>query len=153
MRDLAVAALEHARLQYRHRVFGFVVMPEHVHLLISEPARATVAQAVGSSKIFSAKSAARAGFRLPGRPLWQARYYDRNLRDYDEFTEKMRYLHRNPVKRGLCQLPEEWKWSSFRHYATGEACGVEIESQWAARRREAERESRCGRYLNPRYAP
>lgn len=137
VRDLLLSALEHARLRYRFLVYGFVFMPEHVHLVISEPARATLAMALASFKIASSKWAARGGYRAPGVPLWQARYYDRNLRDYEEFIEKLRYLHRNPVKRGLCALPEEWKWSSFRHYATSENCGVEIESRWAAERREA----------------
>ena len=51
--------------------------------------------------------------------------------------EKLRYLQRNPVNRGLCQRPEDWAWSSFRHYATGEIGTVEIESQRTASRREA----------------
>ena len=52
--------------------------------------------------------------------------------------EKLRYIHRNPVMRGLVETPEDWAWSSFRHYVSGEAGVVEIESEWAARRRERE---------------
>jgi putative transposase len=50
--------------------------------------------------------------------------------------EKLDYMHRNPVQRELVPRPEDWAWSSARHYATGEECGVEIESRWTARRRE-----------------
>jgi hypothetical protein len=50
--------------------------------------------------------------------------------------EKLRYIHRNRVKLGLVERPENWKWSSFAHYATGVEGAVEIESQWTARRRE-----------------
>jgi len=50
-------------------------------------------------------------------PFWQKRYYDRNVRSVREFGIKLRYLHRNPVKRGLVRDPGDWKWSSFRHYA------------------------------------
>jgi len=50
--------------------------------------------------------------------------------------EKLDYRHRNPVQRGLVPRPEDWKWSSARHYATGEEGVVEIESRWTARRRE-----------------
>ncbi len=50
--------------------------------------------------------------------------------------EKLRYIHRNPVKRGLCERPEDWKWSSFLHYATGVYGRVEIESDWVSRKRE-----------------
>jgi putative transposase len=51
-------------------------------------------------------------------------------------TEKLRYLHRNPATRGLVARPEDWEWSSFRHWATGVEGVVEIESQWTARKRE-----------------
>ncbi len=45
-------------------------------------------------------------------------------------------MRRNPVTRGLVNNPEDWEWSSFRHYLTGEKGVVEIESQWTARERE-----------------
>jgi putative transposase len=129
-----VAALESARKHCQVRVYGFMLMPEHVHLLVSEPERGTLAEFIRFVKLSSAK-------RVPhpenGRrePFWQKRYYDRNIRSYSDFVEKLRYIHRNPVKRGLCPSPERWAWSSFRHYATGELCGVEIESEWTARKR------------------
>jgi hypothetical protein len=77
------------------------------------------------------------GFGLSGEQhFWQKRYYDFNIRDYPQFVEKLRYIHRNPVKAGLCERPEDWEWSSFRHYATGGEGRVEIESEWTARKRE-----------------
>jgi hypothetical protein len=57
-------------------------------------------------------------------------------RDAEEFREKLRYIHRNPVKRGLVNDATEWKWSSYRHYALREVGVVEIESEWTARDRE-----------------
>ncbi len=68
--------------------------------------------------------------------FWQKRYYDFNVRNPRQFVEKLRYIHRNPVKRGLCERPEDWEWSSFRHYATGLEGRVEIESEWVSRKRE-----------------
>ncbi len=62
--------------------------------------------------------------------------HDFNIRDYAQFVEKLRYIHRNPVQRGLCERPQDWEWSSFRHYATGREGSVEIESEWTARARE-----------------
>ena len=64
-------------------------------------------------------------------------------RNYPQFVEKLRYIHRNPVKAGLCERPEDWEWSSFRHYATGCEGRVEIESEWAARKRERAAERLC----------
>ena len=106
-------------------------MPDHIHLLVSEPDRRTLADALKSLK----QSASR---RLIGNAehFWQKRYYDLNIRDHDQFVEKLRYIHRNPVKAGLCARPEDWPWSSFRHYATGIEGRVEIESEWTAKKRE-----------------
>ena len=87
-------------------------------------------------------------------PEWQKRYYDRNVRDEDEFKVKLRYLHRNPVKRGLVTNPADWKWSSFRHYALREVGTVEIESQWTASDRETKISGRRPRlFLSPGSRP
>src|SRR5437870_3017832 len=71
-----------------------------------------------------------------GGPFWQARYYDFNVWSERKRIEKLRYIHRNPVKRGLVESPEQWARSSFRHYISGVEGMVEIESQWTARKRE-----------------
>jgi putative transposase len=71
-----------------------------------------------------------------GGPFWQERYYDFNVWSERKLIEKLRYLHRNPVKRGLVERPEEWVLSSFRHYLSENEGVVEIESQWTARKRE-----------------
>jgi len=68
--------------------------------------------------------------------FWQRRYYDFNLYSARKQVEKLRYMHRNSVTRGLVQKPEDWPWSSFVHYATGQIGTVEIESEWTARIRE-----------------
>jgi len=63
---------------------------------------------------------------------------------------KIGYIHRNPVKRGLVRSPEEWKWSSYRHYALRENGVVEIESEWTARDRERDLTGGAERiFLNP----
>ncbi len=122
------------RRKFSMRVYGYVVMPEHVHLLVSEPDRQTLADAIHYLKLSFAKHVRRTASE-PGS-FWQKRYYDRNVRDAEEFAVKLRYLHRNPVKRGLVEDPGDWKWSSFRHYALREVGIVEIESEWTARDRE-----------------
>jgi putative transposase len=146
------SALERVRLRFHLYVYGYVVMPEHVHLLVSEPQGApfkptlSIAERVGLSGGETPRSLADAikslkqgvSRRLIGEAehFWQKRYYDFNVRDYRQFMEKLRYIHRNPVKRGLCKRPEDWEWSSFGHYATGIEGRVEIESEWVSRKRE-----------------
>jgi REP element-mobilizing transposase RayT len=76
-------------------------------------------------------------YRRPWQ-FWQRRFYDFNVRTRRKSIEKLKYIHRNPVVRGLVARPEDWPWSSFRHYAMGEIGPVEIESEWTALRRERE---------------
>ncbi len=64
----------------------------------------------------------------PIRPprFWQARFYDFNIWTERKRIEKLRYIHRNPVERGLVAAPEQWRWSSFRWYLCGESGAVQI---------------------------
>jgi putative transposase len=126
------SSLERVRQSYGLCVYGYVVMPEHVHLLVNEPERGCLAQMLQSLK----QSVARTLALRAADSFWQARYYDFNLWSECKFVEKLRYIHRNPVVRGLVERPEDWLWSSFQHYLTGADGVVEIESQWTARRRE-----------------
>ena len=116
------------RLRCRFVVAGYVVMPEHVHLLIGEPRKGAVSGVIHAFKLSVA-------MRRTERPFWQARYYDFLEHNEEKRVEKLRHMHRNPVVRGLVAKPEDWPWSSFRNYATGAAGAVEIESQWTAFRR------------------
>ena len=110
-------------------------MPEHVHLLVSEPRISSLAVAVQVLKQQTSKKLKKAG----EEHFWQRRYYDFNVWSEEKTREKLRYMHRNPVKRGLVSKPEDWPWSSFLHYATGAEGTVEIESQWTARKRELQK--------------
>ena len=103
-RDLFEAALERVRQRYLLAFAGYVVMPEHVHLLVSEPRSATLARAVQALKLSVAR-------RRAERPFWQARYYDFNVWSAEKQAEKLKYLHRNPVTRGLAEKPGDWPWS------------------------------------------
>jgi putative transposase len=126
------SALERVRKNYELCVFGYVVMPQHIHILVSEPDRGALSQALQSLK----QGVARTLALRAEEPFWEARYYDFNVWSQRKFAEKLRYIHRNPVERGLVARPEDWEWSSFRHYISGEVGRVEIESQWTARKRE-----------------
>lgn len=121
-------SLEAMRVRYGFFVSAYVVMPEHVHLLLSEPRKANLATALQALKLSVA-------VQRPERPFWQKRYHDFNVWSERKVVEKRRYIHRNPVARGLVKEPDEWKWSSFRHWWTGKVGTVEIESHWTARRR------------------
>jgi len=122
-------ALERMRLRYDFFVVGYVVMPEHVHLLLSEPTKGLLGDAIKALKLSVT-------LRSKERPFWSLRYYDFNVYSSEKRIEKLRYIHRNPVVRGLVEAAEDWAYSSFSHYATGIVGTVEIESEWTATRRD-----------------
>ena len=155
-RDVFEHTLERVRRWYGLYIFGYVVMPEHVHLLLSEPERASLAVALQMLKQISSRKLHKMNVHKMGgppfrpvlakggkssgeqvdQPVWQKRYYDFNVFSDHKRIEKLRYMHWNPVKRGLVEKPEDWKWSSYCHYLTGTEGVVEIESEWTARKRE-----------------
>jgi putative transposase len=113
-------------------VTGYVVMPEHVHLLVSEPPDEPLAKALQSLK----QSVSRTLALRAAEPFWLERYYDFNVYTEAKRVEKLRYMHRNPIARGLVAAPNDWQWSSFSHWQTGVEGVVEIESNWTARKRK-----------------
>lgn len=141
-RDLLLQILERVRRRYRLVVLGYVVMPEHVHLLVTEPQRSTLSIAMQALKLGFVRSLGGSGIprsRKIGEtrdtpPLsltspnhfWQARFYDFNVWTEEKRIEKLRYIHRNPVKRGLVDSPEKWPQSSFRWYLRREEGPVKI---------------------------
>jgi putative transposase len=140
-RDLFLEILEHAREDYRFIVIGYVVMPEHFHLLISEPEKGDpsvvmkVVKQRFSHRVLNHLRRQAAPGRLWANALeqsqvWQRRFYDYNVRTEQKRVEKLRYIHRNPVKRGLVAEPDQWAWSSYRAYAYGEPGLVRVNEQW-----------------------
>jgi putative transposase len=132
-RILFEQTLERIRQRHQFFLFGYVIMPDHIHLLLTEPKAHSLATTIGVLKAETSKL-------LKGKraQFWQTRYYDFNILTDKKYTEKLRYIHRNPVEEGLVEKPEDWPWSSFRHYLTGEQGRVEIESEWTWNRRERE---------------
>jgi REP element-mobilizing transposase RayT len=110
--ELVVEAIRYRDHTLRHYdLHAFVVMPNHVHLLITP--WVPVSQITHSLKRFTAREANRM-LHLIGKPFWQDESYDRVVRDDPEFQRIVRYIELNPVKSGLVQTPEEYPWSSAR---------------------------------------
>jgi putative transposase len=131
-KDTVQQILEQTRSQQGLRIAAYVLMPEHVHLLTNEPATDTLATFL---QIFKQQTSRE--LKPPNqKQFWQRRYYDFNVSSPEKFTEKIQYTHSNPVKRGLVSKPEDYRWSSFNHYATGDPGPIEIESHWTTHRSE-----------------
>ncbi len=136
-RDLFLTVLEQVRVRYRFVVVGYVVMPDHIHLLISEPEQdnpSRVMQAIKQGfarRVLKSLRRRRVGaqgelFSVAAEHVWQKRFYDFNVFTARKRIEKLRYMHQNPVRRGLVDEPEQWRWSSYRSYAFGERGAVRI---------------------------
>ncbi len=141
-RDLFVQELGKVRDEMGFRLIGYVVMPEHVHLLISEPKQGTPSSVLHKLKLqVSRKMRQRrkhrtaAQLRLPFEErseqpwaFWQARFYDFNVYSRGKRKEKLNYIHANPVVRGLVEHPKDWPWSSWSFYAKDEAglTGIDV---------------------------
>ncbi len=141
-RNLFVQALGKIRERYKFLLVGYVVMPNHVHLLISESPKATPSVVLKVLKQRISRDLRRRRRLAPAGQLrfafakgdgslarfWQPRFYDFNVWSKKKVREKLDYMHANPVARKLVDHPKDWRWSSWSFYAKGEAGLVPIDS-------------------------
>jgi putative transposase len=124
-------------------VLGYVVMPDHVHLVIHPTENTAVGSIIGEIKKRSSyrilsrwkqqgrNTLIKLTFTGRGRQqyaFWQPRGYDHNCRTADFVREKINYCHRNPVKAGLVSNPGDWPWSSYRWYQGDKSGFVHIDA-------------------------
>jgi len=134
-----IAVLGDLRTELGFRIIGYVLMPEHFHLLLWPSDVANPSQIMRSLEERTAKFILKnlrhnLHFAWCGRMLervtlpatvhdhahfrvWQRRFYDMNVWSEMKRVEKLNYVHGNPVKRRLVSSPDQWAWSSFRFYA------------------------------------
>ncbi|HEY6991063.1 MAG TPA: transposase [Bryobacteraceae bacterium] len=113
LRNPEIAAMIEEAIHYRnpqeYRLHSYVVMPNHVHLLITPLSE--IAKLMQSLKRFTAREANRI-LRSTGQRFWQQESYDRLVRNETEFQRIARYIEMNPVHAGLAASPEQFPWSS-----------------------------------------
>ena len=127
-RNLFVQALGDVRNRHQFSLLGYVVMPEHVHLLIGEPKKGNPSRTIqavkqsvsrrlqNKSRRKSAPNQLRLRFAMAetSARVWQHRFYEFNVWSQAKKTEKLQHMHCNPLKRGLVRDPKDWPWSSYR---------------------------------------
>jgi len=141
-RDRFVKILDEVRERCGFRLIGYVVMPEHVHLLLSEPSKGNPSKAVqvlkqkvsASLRQGTRKSSPnQLALRFPEtepkeKHFWQRRFYDFNVWSEKKLHEKLDYMHRNPVDRKLVRHPKDWPWSSFSFYEKRDSGLIRIDA-------------------------
>ena len=143
MRELLVDSLARAVASHRFDLYAYVLMPEHVHIVVRpqhiKSSIANLLQAIKRPMSFRAREMLEAS----GHPIaallrveiasdrshfqfWQrGPGFDSNLRSWDSVNDAVRYIHMNPVRRGLVDRPENYEWSSCRQWEfPDEAVGV-----------------------------
>jgi putative transposase len=108
-RDTFLETLEQTRAKHDFAVAGYIVMPNHVHMLLSESALVPLSTSMQVIKQRFSRT-------RPEEYVWEPRYHDFNVFTEDKRAEKLHYIHQNPVRRGLAPTPADWPWSSFRSY-------------------------------------
>ena len=126
---------ELARLRHEQnvKILGYVVMPEHIHLVLLPPDGMKLGPAIGQMKARTSMSIRKRSIvpiliRTTGQlAVWQRRCYDHNCRTSATVTEKISYCHKNPVNRGLVSEPGDWSWSSYNWYQGAKDVPLEID--------------------------
>jgi putative transposase len=124
-RNVFVEALGEIRERYEFSLIGYVVMPNHVHLLIGESVEGTPSVLKVLKQRVSRDLRRSSGANLPR--FWQPRFYDFNVWSEKKVREKLDYMHANPITKKLVEHPKDWPWSSWSFYEAGEAGLVTID--------------------------
>ena len=112
-RDTFLWILEQTRSKYTFEVHAYAIMPNHVHLLLSEPIEGPLATAIQVLKQRFSRTRVET-------PTWEKRYFDFNIYSGHKLEEKLNYIHMNPVTADLALSPAEYPWSSYRAHAYNE---------------------------------
>jgi putative transposase len=110
MADLLVKVLFDYRDQKKYLLHEFVIMPDHFHLLIS-PVQSLERALQFIKGGFSYRAKKELGF---GGEIWEKSFYDRRVRDVEDYFAYRHYIRQNPLKRGLTPAAEEYPYSSAR---------------------------------------
>ncbi|HEX6190386.1 MAG TPA: transposase [Pyrinomonadaceae bacterium] len=119
LRDERVAHLVQNSLLFhrdkKYRLSAWVIMPNHLHFLATPLENVALRQIAHSIKSYTAHEANKI-LKRTGQ-FWQHEPFDRYIRNRKHFVSVVRYIENNPVKSGLCTLPEDWRFSSAFHEA------------------------------------
>jgi putative transposase len=145
--QIAIDNLNFYREKYKFLLLGYVIMPEHVHLLLySFPHLGTISnimrdwkwstafdikeqcQQDGRDDLINQFRSNAQRRRRRGFQIWMPRFDDVLIYSEEQYRIKLNYIHNNPVKRGLVDKPEDWKYSSARNYLLGDHSIIRVDT-------------------------
>jgi REP element-mobilizing transposase RayT len=143
-----IDSLNFYRYKQQFKLVGYVIMPDHIHLMIWPYGESTPTEIMRDFKKFTAVRIIRqaevegnadwlAAFQRAGEEtersqnkVWQDSYWDKNIYSELFLRQKLNYVHRNPVRAGLVEQPEQYAYSSYRNYVDSNDSLIEIDRDW-----------------------
>jgi REP-associated tyrosine transposase len=123
--QIVMDGIRFLRTNLGHKVHAYVLMPDHVHLIVTPRENGNVSQVMHSLKLHTAREIG--GLQGSKGGVWQARFYERALRTPKDVEEAIAYIHDNPIRAGLVQKREDYEWSSYRACILGEPIPIDID--------------------------
>ena len=145
-----IDSLNYYRYQHQCKILGYVIMPDHIHLMLFPIGESVLYEFMRDYKRFTAGRIVRQAkleniqewvdaFEAAGREtsrgenkVWQDSYWDKNIFSERFVRQKLNYIHRNPCRGGLVEKPEEYPYSSYRNYVANDHSLIEIDMGWTA---------------------
>ncbi len=134
-KSIVVESLQMCLQSHRATCHGFVIMPDHVHAILSidptskiasflQPWKKTSSYRIG--QFYKQEFSTYRAHCPRDCPIWQAKYYSYLIESDEKLSEKLDYMHNNPVVACLTRNYLDWNWSSAPFYAEGKSVGVTI---------------------------
>lgn len=143
-----IDSLNYYRYQYACKLLGYVMMPNHLHLLIWPQVAHVVSDFMRDFKRFTSGRIARQA-KVEGKTewlqkfeeagsmtvraeykVWQDSFWEQNIYTQKFLEQKLNYIHLNPVRARICTTAEDYPYSSYRNYYLGDNQLIEIDSEW-----------------------
>ena len=113
--NLLLATIEYFRYYLDYSVYGYVIMPEHFHLLVLPSLKYDISKIMNCIKGNFARRYNQINNCI-GDQVWQQGFYDKMVRDRQDLMNKIEYMHNNPVKAGLADKSGDYPFSSYHQY-------------------------------------
>lgn len=124
-REIVIGSIRFLRTRLGHQVHAYVLMPYHMHLVVTPRPGGNVSQVLHSLKLHTARQI---GALLGSKGgMWQARFYERALRTPKDVESALAYVHDNPIKAGLAVRPGDYAWSSYRACILREPTSIDVD--------------------------
>jgi REP element-mobilizing transposase RayT len=143
-----IDSLNYYRYQYACKILGYVIMPDHIHLLIWPQTALVITDFMRDFKRFTSGRITRQA-KLEGKSdwierfeeagnetkradhkVWQDSFWEQDIFTRKFLEQKLNYIHMNPVRAGICANVEDYPYSSYRNYYLHDNQFIEIDSEW-----------------------